>query len=76
MFANEEVREVGDMARYHTTVDLPVEVFEDEEKIIETSYKPLGVCAAICPWNFPIFLAMGKIAPAVMAGNTIIVKPS
>src|SRR5690606_4892381 len=38
--------------------------------------RPLGVVSAITPWNFPITLAMWKIAPALRAGNTIVVKPS
>ena len=39
-------------------------------------HTPLGVVGAIVPWNFPILLAVWKIAPALVAGNTIIVKPS
>ncbi|CAM3093746.1 aldehyde dehydrogenase family protein [Prescottella defluvii] len=39
-------------------------------------HRPLGVVAAIVPWNFPIFLMMAKIAPALAAGNTVIVKPA
>ncbi len=37
---------------------------------------PLGVIAAITPWNFPLVLAVRKAAPALAAGNTVIVKPS
>lgn len=40
------------------------------------SYEPLGVVAAIAPWNSPLLLATWKIAPALAAGNTIVVKPS
>jgi acyl-CoA reductase-like NAD-dependent aldehyde dehydrogenase len=36
---------------------------------------PVGVCAAIVPWNFPLLLAMWKIGPALAAGNTIVIKP-
>lgn len=39
-------------------------------------HRPLGVVAAIVPWNFPIFLMMAKIAPALAAGNTVLVKPA
>ncbi|NKT05979.1 aldehyde dehydrogenase family protein [Rhodococcus hoagii] len=39
-------------------------------------HRPLGVVAAIVPWNFPIFLMMAKIAPALAAGNTVVVKPA
>jgi acyl-CoA reductase-like NAD-dependent aldehyde dehydrogenase len=41
-----------------------------------TQYEPLGVVAAIIPWNSPLFLAAWKIAPALAAGNTIVIKPS
>ena len=38
--------------------------------------KPLGVVAGILPWNFPFFLIARKMAPALITGNTIVVKPS
>ncbi len=38
--------------------------------------RPYGVCAAIVPWNFPISLMGNKIAPALLAGNTVVVKPA
>ena len=41
-----------------------------------TLREPLGVCAAIVPWNFPLLIAVWKIAPALACGNTIIVKPA
>lgn len=37
--------------------------------------EPLGVCAAIVPWNFPLLLGIWKIAPALAAGNSVIIKP-
>jgi geranial dehydrogenase len=37
---------------------------------------PIGVVAAIVPWNFPVTLAMSKIAPAMLAGCTVVIKPS
>ncbi|MFT7517327.1 MAG: aldehyde dehydrogenase (NAD+) [Myxococcota bacterium] len=37
---------------------------------------PVGVCAFITPWNFPILMAAWKIAPALACGNTIVLKPS
>src|SRR5580704_6678946 len=37
---------------------------------------PMGVVAAISPWNFPLVLAARKIAPALAAGNTVILKPA
>lgn len=51
-------------------------LLETEERRVITRYTPLGVVGAITPWNFPILLAIWKIAPALMAGNCIVVKPS
>ncbi|MGQ4615145.1 aldehyde dehydrogenase family protein [Nocardia sp. R7R-8] len=56
---------------------LPEEVLEDStERRVISRHTPLGVVGAIVPWNFPILLAVWKIAPALVAGNTMIVKPS
>lgn len=38
--------------------------------------EPIGVCAQIIPWNFPLLMACWKIAPALAAGNTLVLKPS
>jgi acyl-CoA reductase-like NAD-dependent aldehyde dehydrogenase len=37
--------------------------------------EPIGVCAGIVPWNFPLVLGLWKIAPALAAGNSIMIKP-
>ena len=44
-----------------------------------TSYvrrEPVGVCAAVTPWNYPMMMAVWKWAPAIAAGNTMVIKPS
>jgi acyl-CoA reductase-like NAD-dependent aldehyde dehydrogenase len=41
-----------------------------------TLREPVGVCALITPWNFPLVIATWKIAPALACGNTIVVKPA
>ena len=41
-----------------------------------TLREPVGVCALIIPWNFPLVIASWKIAPALVCGNTVIVKPA
>jgi aldehyde dehydrogenase (NAD+) len=41
-----------------------------------TRYEPLGVIAAIVPWNSPLLLTAWKLAPALAAGNTVVIKPS
>ena len=38
--------------------------------------KPLGVCGAVIPWNFPLLMLAWKVAPALAAGNTIVLKPA
>ncbi len=45
-----------------------------KETLVERS--PVGVVAAIVPWNFPVTLALNKIAPAMAAGCTVVIKPS
>ncbi|MYW14146.1 aldehyde dehydrogenase family protein, partial [Streptomyces sp. SID2955] len=39
-------------------------------------YQPIGVCALIAPWNYPLLQASWKVAPALAAGNTFVLKPS
>lgn len=57
--------------------DLPNEIVEDSDtRQVIVKHEPLGVVAAIVPWNFPFLLAMWKIAPALLAGNTMVLKPS
>lgn len=46
-----------------------------EDRIVEQRY-PLGVVAAITPWNYPLLLLMLKVAPALITGNTVIAKPA
>lgn len=40
------------------------------------TYQPIGVVGGILPWNFPFFLIVRKMAPALLTGNTIVIKPS
>lgn len=47
-----------------------------EDKILYTKRVPLGVIAAITPWNFPVAIPLWKIAPALVYGNTVVWKPS
>jgi betaine-aldehyde dehydrogenase len=44
-----------------------------------TSYvrrEPIGVCGAVTPWNYPMMMAVWKWAPAIAAGNTMVLKPA
>lgn len=49
---------------------------EDERAIYKSLYEPWGVCASIAPWNFPVSMASSGIVAQIMAGNTVIFKPS
>lgn len=51
-------------------------VLSQDNAQVVTRHVPIGVVGAITPWNFPMLLATWKIAPALMAGNTIVLKPS
>lgn len=58
-------------------LELPEHVSEDSpERRAVTRHLPVGVVAAIVPWNFPVLLAMFKVAPALLAGNTVVLKPA
>ena len=72
--------EVGGTAaglKYFASLDLPEKVIKDdaESKII-LQHAPLGVVAAITPWNFPLILLSIKVGPGLLAGNTMICKPA
>ncbi|MEM8633796.1 MAG: aldehyde dehydrogenase family protein [Pseudomonadota bacterium] len=57
--------------------DLPEHTIEEtEERRAVTKYEAIGVVAGLVPWNFPIILACFKIAPALLAGNTMVLKPA
>lgn len=72
-----EIKHAAYWIKTTAKLDLPVEVTEDsDQRRIEVHHEPIGVVAAIVPWNFPFLLAIWKIAPALLAGNTVVVKPS
>jgi acyl-CoA reductase-like NAD-dependent aldehyde dehydrogenase len=63
--------------RHFATLDLPIRVIEDNDgRRVEAHRRPLGVVAAIIPWNFPILVLAFKLPPALLAGNTLVVKPA
>lgn len=55
---------------------LQPQVTEDGSTRSTLYYEPLGVCAAISPWNYPLSMVQWLVLPALMAGNTVILKPS
>ncbi|MFL0574947.1 alpha-ketoglutaric semialdehyde dehydrogenase GucD [Priestia megaterium] len=64
-YAGEGLRKVGDV--------LPS---TDSEAFMYTTRAPLGVVGVITPWNFPVAIPIWKIAPALIYGNTVILKPA
>eukprot|EP01062_Namystynia_karyoxenos_P073806 TRINITY_DN70637_c0_g1_i1.p1 TRINITY_DN70637_c0_g1~~TRINITY_DN70637_c0_g1_i1.p1 ORF type:complete len:548 (+),score=208.44 TRINITY_DN70637_c0_g1_i1:96-1646(+) len=61
------------MAKY----EMPVKVLEKSEDCsIEVHHRPIGVVAALAPWNVPVTMAVTKITPAVLTGNAVVLKPS
>jgi betaine-aldehyde dehydrogenase len=47
-----------------------------EDAISRVVHEPVGVCALITPWNYPLLQTSWKVAPALLAGNTFVLKPS
>ncbi|MFE2728422.1 aldehyde dehydrogenase family protein [Kitasatospora sp. NPDC059327] len=75
--ARVEVMAAAAWLDYYAGLEMPREVVQDDRSgYAEVLRRPLGVVAAITPWNFPVTLAMWKIAPALRAGNTMVLKPS
>lgn len=63
--------------RHHADLELPPEVLQDDRRgYAELVRRPLGVVAAVTPWNFPVAVAAAKLAPALRAGNAVVLKPS
>lgn len=72
-----ELLGAGFWMTYFADLETPREVIQDDDRAYaEVVRRPMGVVAAITPWNFPIVLASWKIAPALLAGNTMVLKPS
>lgn len=64
------------MAEWGRRLEGEVLTSDRENEHIFLLRKPLGVVAGILPWNFPFFLIARKMAPALLTGNTIVIKPS
>lgn len=54
----------------------PETILENDKEIYKVTHEPYGVCACICPWNFPLSMVTSGVLPAIIAGNTVVVKPS
>lgn len=75
--AEAELKSAAKWFEYTATLEIPIEVALDNDRVhVEVRRRPHGVVAAITPWNYPVSLAVWKIAPALRAGNTMVLKPS
>lgn len=75
-FAEVEINMAASFIEGVANLVLPEERYQDGQTETIVRYTPLGVCVGIVPWNFPILLACGKVASALITGNSIIIKPS
>ncbi len=57
-------------------VALKTETLKEENLVTELHRVPVGVCAVITPWNFPVSMPETLLSPALIAGNTVVFKPS
>lgn len=64
------------MAEWARRIEGEVITSDRQDENIFLFHKPVGVVAGILPWNFPFFLIARKMAPALVTGNTIVIKPS
>jgi acyl-CoA reductase-like NAD-dependent aldehyde dehydrogenase len=72
-----EARQLVDWLRHFAGMTLPPVVIRDDDQVtLKAVRRPLGVVAAITPWNGPLGTLGMKIGPALAAGNTVVVKPS
>jgi acyl-CoA reductase-like NAD-dependent aldehyde dehydrogenase len=63
--------------RYYAGLDLDPEPLQDDDGArVVVERIPIGVVAAIAPWNYPLLMAVWKVAPALRAGNAVVLKPS
>src|ERR1035441_1140783 len=77
---SEEVPQMVDQIRFfagaarHLEGKSAGEYMKDHTSFVRR--EPIGVCAAVTPWNYPMMMAVWKWAPALAAGNTMVLKPS
>ncbi|KOY83841.1 aldehyde dehydrogenase [Lysinibacillus macroides] len=78
--ANNEAFYSADLAEYQSQwarrIDGEIVTSDSTNERILIEKEPLGVVAIIVPWNFPIYVLTRKVIPALIAGNTVVIKPS
>ena len=77
--ASGEMWAAGEVLRYYS--GWPTKTFgetnpSDDNVFVYSLREPVGVCGGIIPWNFPLIMAVWKVAPALAFGNTIVLKPA
>jgi aldehyde dehydrogenase (NAD+) len=72
-----DIQVVGPIEGLETHIDIPQQLEEEKNNGNSIIYnEAIGVCSLICPWNYPLHQLIGKIAPALAAGCTMVVKPA
>src|SRR5262249_39458052 len=72
-----EVKGAAQILRLYADEGIPREVLREDDKARVTLVRrPLGVVAAITPWNYPVATLVMKLGPALLTGNTVVAKPS
>jgi aldehyde dehydrogenase (NAD+) len=75
--AADEVHGAVNFIRYFSALPESSEVLEDDQNVrVVLHHKPLGVVVGITPWNFPLLIPAAKLAPALLTGNTVVLKPA
>jgi acyl-CoA reductase-like NAD-dependent aldehyde dehydrogenase len=75
--AHGEVKATAAFFRYFAGLDIPEETVEESAtRSVVLRRKPLGVVAAILPWNYPLLTLANKLPACLLAGNTVVLKPA
>lgn len=75
--ARKEVLRAAHWCAEFAKLELPTHTLQDTpDTLVQVRRVPIGVVGGIVPWNFPLVLALWKVAPALLAGNTMVLKPS
>ncbi len=77
--ASGEMWMASEVFRYYS--GWPTKIFGEtnpsaDDMLVYSLREPLGVCGGIIPWNFPLVMAVWKVAPALACGNTVVLKPA
>jgi acyl-CoA reductase-like NAD-dependent aldehyde dehydrogenase len=73
-----DIPDTADVYDYYGALSLHIqgEITDFPDSMLLVHREPLGVCAAIVPWNIPLYCTALKVAPALASGNTVVVKPA